>query len=113
MFGYLEKYKSKDFYAENKIIDFYILNENKTIKYEYEIFAVFKTEVYKKDSFKYYNYTNFNNNDCFKKFISKVKELSLYKINVNLEYGDKFITLSTCEYSTKNGRLVVIAKKIS
>ena len=28
-------------------------------------------------------------------------------------YGDKLITLSTCEYSQTNGRMVVVAKKIS
>ena len=29
------------------------------------------------------------------------------------KYGDKLITLSTCEYSAQNGRLVVVAKKIA
>lgn len=28
------------------------------------------------------------------------------------EYGDKFITMSTCEYSQKNGRMVVVGRKI-
>ena len=27
-------------------------------------------------------------------------------------YGDRLITLSTCEYSRQNGRMVVVAKKI-
>lgn len=27
-------------------------------------------------------------------------------------YGDKLISLSTCEYSAANGRLVVVAKKL-
>ena len=29
------------------------------------------------------------------------------------EYGDRLITLSTCEYSRQNGRMVVVAKKIA
>jgi len=29
------------------------------------------------------------------------------------EYGDKLITLSTCEYSRNNGRMVVVAKKVA
>lgn len=29
------------------------------------------------------------------------------------EYGDRLITLSTCEYSAQNGRLVVVAKKVA
>ena len=32
---------------------------------------------------------------------------------VLMEYGDRLITLSTCEYSAQNGRLVVVAKKIA
>ena len=28
------------------------------------------------------------------------------------EYGDKLLTLSTCEYSQRNGRMVVVAKKV-
>ena len=31
---------------------------------------------------------------------------------MSTEYGDKLITLSTCEYSRTNGRMVVVAKKI-
>ena len=31
---------------------------------------------------------------------------------VSAEYGDKLISLSTCEYSRTNGRLVVVAKLV-
>lgn len=30
----------------------------------------------------------------------------------SFNYGDKLITLSTCEYSQENGRLIVVAKKV-
>lgn len=43
--------------------------------------------------------------------IQKCKELALYETGVNAKYGDRLITLSTCEYSAQNGRLVVVAKK--
>lgn len=39
------------------------------------------------------------------------KGWSLYDTGVNAEYGDKLITLSTCEYSQNDGRLLVVAKK--
>ena len=45
--------------------------------------------------------------------IEKCKELSLYDTDVTAEYGDKLLTLSTCEYSRTNGRLVVVAKLIN
>ena len=49
----------------------------------------------------------------FEVYIDKCKELSLYDTGVSAEYGDKLITLSTCEYSRTNGRLVVVAKKVT
>ena len=36
--------------------------------------------------------------------------LALYETSVSAEYGDQLITLSTCEYSRTNGRMVVVAK---
>lgn len=44
--------------------------------------------------------------------IEKCRNLEFYNTDVNLQYGDKLITLSTCEYSQKNGRMVIVAKKI-
>lgn len=48
----------------------------------------------------------------FNEYVAKCKELSLYDTGVTAEYGDKLITLSTCEYSQTNGRIVVVAKLI-
>ena len=45
--------------------------------------------------------------------IAQCKALSLYDTGVTAECGDKLITLSTCEYSRKNGRMVVVAKRIA
>jgi sortase B len=36
-----------------------------------------------------------------------------YDTGFNAEYGDKLLTLSTCEYTHTNGRFVVIAKLIT
>ena len=51
--------------------------------------------------------------NAFDDFIAKSKELSFYDTGVTAEYGDKLITLSTCEYSRNNSRLVVVAKRIT
>ena len=109
VFGTLEDYKSREFYENHKIIEFTTLEENQ----KYEIFAVFKTVVYSKNTFKYYDFVNFSSEEEFNTFISKCKELSLYETNIKPKYGDKLITLSTCEYSNKNGRLVVVAYEIN
>lgn len=107
MFGELEKYKNQNFYENHKIINFSTIYE----KADYEIIAVFKTVAY--TGFKYYNFINASSEDEFDTFVNKCKELSFYETGKTAEYGDKLLTLSTCEYSRKNGRLVVIAKKIT
>lgn len=112
MFAQLELYKNYNFYKEHKNIVFYTLENGQTIENNYEIVFVFKTIAYSEQSFKYYNYTNFYNENEFNYFMEQCKKLQLYDIRTELDYGDKIITLSTCEYSQKNGRMVVVAKKI-
>ena len=111
MFADLEKFKDEDFWREHKTIAFNTL----TKKNEYEILAVFKTVVYtdSPEAFKYYRFTDAQSPEEFEVYIDKCKELSLYDTGVSAEYGDKLITLSTCEYSRTNGRLVVVAKKVT
>ena len=107
MFGALENYKSQSFYEEHKTIQFDTLTQ----RGEYEIIAVFKTVAYSSQGFRYYDFVNAESEDEFNAYIQKCKELALYETGVTAEYGDRLITLSTCEYSAQNGRLVVVAKK--
>lgn len=107
VFGELEKYKKKEFYDNHKIINFNTIYENA----DYEIIEVFKTVAY--TGFKYYQFINSSSEDEFNTFIKRCKELSFYNTGKTAKYGDKLLTLSTCEYSAKNGRLVVVAKKIT
>lgn len=108
MFGELEKYKSKDFYNNHKIITFTTLEK----EYSYEIFAVFKTTVYIKNTFRYYENINFENKKMYNDFINICKDKSLYQTGIEIKDKEKLITLSTCEYSNKNSRLVIVARKI-
>ena len=111
MFAHLEKFKNKDFWSEHRMITFNILTD----KQEYEIVAVFRTVVYtdSPEAFKFYRFIDAESANEFDDFIAKCKELSFYDTGVTAEYGDKLITLSTCEYSRNNSRLVVVAKRIT
>ena len=80
---------------------------------EYEIVAVFKTVAYSERGFKYYHFICAESAEDFGDYIVQCKALSLYDTGVTAKYGDKLITLSTCEYSRKNGRMVVVAKRIA
>ena len=75
-----------------------------------EIIYVFRT--FTNTKFDYYNYINFNDESEFNTFNSKCKELAFFDTQIQCNYGDKFITLSTCDYTSENARFVVIAKQI-
>ena len=111
MFARLMKFKDKSFWENHKTISFDTLTDQQT----YEVLAVFKTVVYAdgSDSFKYYHFVNAETPEDFSAYVDKCKKLSLYDTDVTAKYGDKLLTLSTCEYSRTNGRLVVVAKLIT
>ena len=112
MFGELENYKKKSFYNNHKYIKFYTLEKELTVEHVYEVIVIFKTVVYSDNGFKYYSFNNAKNSQDFNDYVSMCKQLQLYETGKTANYGDKLITLSTCEYSRKNGRIVVVAKKI-
>lgn len=107
MFHDLTMYSSESFYESHKYI--YITTKDK--QYSYEIIATIKT-VADSNSFNYSDFVNSSDETEFKNFVDKCKELSLYNIDCLAKYGDKLITLSTCEYSKDNGRFIVVAKRI-
>lgn len=107
MFNELTKYSSKDFYNSHKFIQLDTLSEQRT----YEVICAFKT-VANANGFQYFNFVKANTEEDFSAYIEKCQTLSFYDTGVNAEYGDKLMTLSTCEYSQNNGRFVVVAKLI-
>ena len=111
MFADLERFKDKDFQSKHKTVCFDTLCERQT----YEIIAVFKTTVYtgSESEFQYYRFVDATEPEQFDEYIRKVKEKALDDTGISAEYGDKLITLSTCEYSNRNGRLVLVAKRVT
>lgn len=108
MFNGLTKYKDKDFYNAHRYIQLDTLSEQR----KYEVICAFKTVAYANNGFKYYEFVNADSQKDFSAYIEKCQALSFYDTGISAEYGDKLITLSTCEYSQNNGRFVVVAKLI-
>lgn len=110
MFGRLTDYEKKDYFEAHRYISLY----TKECKRNYEIIAVFRSQVYKKSDnvFKYYKFFQANTEEEFNDFYDNIKELSQYDTGVTARFGDHFLTLSTCVYHVKNGRFVVVAKEI-
>lgn len=109
MFGDLDLYKEETFYKEHSLISFHTLYEERT----YEIISVFLSQVYDdEDVFKYYDFYQADTEDEFLEFYDNVKKMSLYDTGITAEYGDTFLTLSTCSYHVEDGRLAVVAKMV-
>lgn len=111
MFAPLEGYQKESFYREHPTISFDTLYEERT----YEIVAVFLSKVYmeNEDVFKYYQFYQANTEGEFSYFYENIKDLALYDTGVTAEFGDTFLTLSTCSYHTEDGRLAVVAKQVT
>lgn len=109
MFGNLDKFVDKNFWEEHKTFTFDTLTEYHT----YEIIAVFRTSANIGEGFAYHHFVDAANEAEFDEFVATCKSLAYYDTGLTAEYGDKLICLSTCEYTLNNGRLVVLAKRIS
>lgn len=110
MFGDLDLYVNESFCKEHPAISFDTLYEERT----YEIIAVFRSQVYREgdDVFKYYQFYEADTIEEFAYFYDNIKDLSLYDTGVEAEFGDTFLTLSTCAYHVEDGRFVIVAKRI-
>lgn len=47
----------------------------------------------------------------FDEMAQEIEAQTLYSTGVSPVYGDHLLTLATCEYTQKNGRLAVVAVK--
>ena len=107
VFGSLTNYKKASYYDEHPTIEFDTLYGDGT----YEVFGAFAIDVVTGD-FPYNTYIDMDET-TFNEFVDQVKQRSDVDSGITPVYGDQLLTLSTCEYSTDNGRYVVCARKIS
>lgn len=110
MFGNLTDYENEEYFKEHPSV----ILHTKECQRNYEVIAVFYSQVYKKtdDVFKFYKFFQANTEEEFNDFYTNIKDLSIYDTGVTAEFGDNFITLSTCAYHVERGRFVVVAKEV-
>ncbi len=108
MFGSLEDMDNNNFFENdaNNYIEILTI-DNKLIKYQ-----IFSYYIIKKED--YYITTSFNNEALYQEFINIIMRRSKRNFNVEVNVGDKILTLSTCYGigNTKNRR-VIHAKMIN
>lgn len=116
MFGQLKKYKDVDgYYSKHPLVQI-------SSRYEtslYKIFSVFieDVSVTNEERFQYYNKIGFNSEDEFYEYVNGCKQRTIISNDVDVTYGDRLITLSTCTSSSVfgsngDGRLVVVARRV-
>ncbi|MBQ9899384.1 MAG: sortase [Ruminococcus sp.] len=112
MFGALKYYQRNDnYYSEHPVIE---LNSNYNC-YTYKIFAFFilDAEDDTDTRFDCWNMLNFGSEDDFYNFVNEAKRRSIRLNDVDVKWGDKLLTLSTCNTLLGDrGRLIVLARLV-
>jgi len=107
---------SFQFLKDHPIIEFNTLYERGT----YKIFAIFQSNVWEThgEIFDYWNYIYFKSKSHFDYFVAECLDRSLFYTNVDMQYGDEILMLSTCDFEmfvvgqTTAIRLVVAARRV-
>lgn len=109
MFGGLKKYLDEEYWIEHQKILFDTIYEKGT----YEIFAVCLAQVQYQniEGFRYYDFIWANSEEEFNDFLDNISQLSVFMSQEVPVYGDKLLTLSTCNNYVEDGRLFLVAKK--
>ena len=104
MFGQLPNFLNHNWTKNNK--QHYIKLQTKNQNTIWEIFSVYKIEPITD-----YLQTKFSSIESYETFLNTLKNRSVHKLNVELNYTDKILTLSTCD-NTGRYRVAIHAKLI-
>lgn len=109
-FAAVRKYKDIDYYKEHPIISFNTTYESADwiIIGEIMIDALDDSD----DAFLYNNHIEFADEAAFNEFVTGVAQRSYFVSPADVQYGDKFITLSTCDYDFDEARFAIVARKL-
>ena len=105
MFADLDRYKDPDFGRTHDRIELQTLHGAEY----YRVMAVFAVPVYTGNDFLFYAFTKAESKEEYDSFVQSCRERSLYEMDTTAVSGQRLLTLSTCEYSHTNGRMVVVA----
>ena len=108
MFSAVESYANRKFWQEHRYVGFDTMNGFGT----YEVAICARIDLRNTD-FYYIDSVDFESKADFDEYIAKAKAHQSFESGVSLEYGDKLLLLSTCEFNYDEGRFIIIAKKIS
>ena len=96
-----------DYYQEHPFIEFDTVYGDA----KYEVFGAFTIDVVNDTSFIYNQYIDMDE-DTYNRYVDQVISRSDVDSGIRPAYGEQLLPLSTCEYSSANGRYVVVARRV-
>jgi len=109
MFGSLRKYRQDySFYDESPFIE---LSSNYQ-DYQYIIFGFMITSGNWYTDFRYWDMEELDTEEAFNSYVETVRNGAMVDTGVDVKYGDKLLTLSTCYVDEDNSRFLVVARRL-
>ena len=107
--GPQKRFKSQSYWEQHKTVYF----DNLMARGEYVIFAAF----YSADYDEYEEGFRYNADICYRleanQWLEEIRENQIYDTGIDVEFGDEFITLTTCDRSRRrDGRFVLVCRKL-
>lgn len=104
MFSSLKQYTDAAFGREHRTFTLLLPGGTQT----YELFAVLQISMDNDADWALYDCAGTLTQAQFETYVQSFRKRALYTTDVQPQYGDKLLILSTCAYHTHNGRLLVI-----
>lgn len=108
MFGTLPFFESKGYWRLNKLFTFDTLMSEGT----YVIFAAFYSADYDENEEGFRYNADIQYELDAETWLAEIEENKLYDTGIDVQFGDEFLTLTTCTYNREDGRFVVVARKV-
>lgn len=107
MFASLPEYDDPDYWKQHPEIEFSTLEEVG----RYEVIAAFKqpAELVDED---FMTMLRAGNQEDYEALLAFMKRYRFYDTGIDAQWPDPLITLATCEYTQKDGRFFVVARKV-
>ncbi|MDE6780607.1 MAG: class B sortase [Ruminococcus sp.] len=107
-FGNLGRYRENGYYYTNPFV--YLSSNYKD--YEYVIVSYCITSGNADTDFRYWDMQELDTQEDFDYYVNRIKRDQFHDTGVDIKYGDKLLTLSTCYSDADNSRFIVLARRL-
>ena len=109
MFGGLSNYASKSYWSAHRFVEFDTLMTRK----QYVIFAAFYSADYDEDEEGFRYNADLQYRKDVESWLVEIHDNQIYDTGIDAEFGDEFITLTTCSHARRqDGRFVLVCRQI-